>query len=157
MNGPTILSWREKWAWLIKKSHISDVLEEHCYLKIWEKRKEENQYIVHVKKITKKEKKCLQFMGKSCIVSICQRWGKRPTMTQDAGKRANASWISKKKFKKSYWQELHPVIWYTSCHRWGWQRGTNLENWILIDRCAGQVTLVTRPSHFEKTKQKNKS
>ena len=58
----------------------------------------------------KKEKKCLQFMGKSCIVSICQRWGKRPTMTQDTGKRANASWISKKKFKKVI--DKNFILWY---------------------------------------------
>ena len=40
------------------------MLEEHCYLKIWKKRKEENQYIVHVKKITKKRKKVLAFCKK---------------------------------------------------------------------------------------------
>ena len=64
-----------------------------------------------VKKITKKEKKGLQFMGKSCIVSICQRWGKRPTMTQDAGEQANAS----KNFQKEIQKKLLTIT--SSCDK----------------------------------------
>lgn len=77
------------------------MLEEHCYLKIWKKRKEENQYIVHVKKITKK-KKVLAIYGK--ILYSIYLSAVRQTPHDDAGHRKASQCFMdfKKEIQKSY-------------------------------------------------------
>ena len=79
------------------------MLEEHCYLKIWKKRKEENQYIVHVKKITKKKKKkVLAIYGK--ILYSVYLSAVRQTPHDDAGHRKASQCFMdfKKEIQKSY-------------------------------------------------------
>lgn len=75
------------------------MLEEHCYLKIWKKRKEENQYIVHVKKITKK---VLAIYGK--ILYSIYLSAVRQTPHDDAGHRKASQCFMdfKKEIQKSY-------------------------------------------------------
>ena len=78
------------------------MLEEHCYLKIWKKRKEENQYIVYVKKITKKRKKVLAIYGK--ILYSIYLSAVRQTPHDDAGHRKASQCFMdfKKEIQKSY-------------------------------------------------------
>lgn len=67
-----------------------------------EKRKEENQYIVHVKKITKKRKKVLAIYGK--ILYSIYLSAVRQTPHDDAGHRKASQCFMdfKKEIQKSY-------------------------------------------------------
>ena len=92
---------KEKMSVTHKKSHISDVLEEHCYLKIWKKKKERRKSIYSTcKENYKKEKKVLAIYGK--ILYSIYLSAVRQTPHDDAGHRKASQCFMdfKKKFKK---------------------------------------------------------